>query len=297
MPASSSLSRVGWIGLGKMGLPICKRLHGAGFDVAALGRNAASRAAAVSLGLKAASTIRDAVAGADLVASAVSDDSALLDIVFADGGLRDSLTPGQIYLDLSTVSPRASARVAEAMAAIGVDYYRSPVSGSTVSASQGVLTAIVSGPAEGFERLSGFFASFARKAFLVGGGEEARYLKLAINSMLGATSALLAESLALARKGGLDLATVMSVVTESAVGSPLIQYKRDSIVAGDFAPAFSAAQMLKDLDLAAQAATETHCPAPVMAQIRGQYQSAVAEGLGDKDFFILVDRAARAAGL
>ena len=129
------------------------------------------------------------------MASAISDDKALLDIALADGGLRDCLSREQIYIDMSTVSPEASARVAEVLSPIGCAYLRAPVSGSTATAMQGALTALVSGPADAFGAMADFFAAFTKKAFLVGAGEEARYLKLAINAMLGATSALLAESL------------------------------------------------------------------------------------------------------
>ena len=95
------------------------------------------------------------------------------------------------------------------------------MSGATATETQDALTALVSGPAEAFSAMAECFAAFTKKAFVVGSGEEARYLKLSINAMVGATSALLAESLMLARKGGLDVQTILDVVSESAVASPL----------------------------------------------------------------------------
>ena len=164
---------------------------------------------------------------------------------------------------------------------------RAPVSGSTATATQGALTALVSGPAETFSAMADFLAAFTKKAFLVGSAEEARYLKLAINAMVGATSALLAESMMLARKGGMDIQTIMDVVSESAVASPLIQYKRGAITTGDCKAAFSASQMLKDFDLIQGAAAATGCPMPLISSIRNVYQDAVARDLGDCDFFVL----------
>ncbi len=152
---------------------------------------------------------------------------------------------------------------------------------------QGALTALVSGLSESFAALAPFFAAFTKQAFLVGSREEARYLKLAINAMVGATSALLAESLMLARKGGMDIQTIMNVVSESAIASPLIQYKRGCITTGDYKAAFSVSQMLKDFDLIEQAAVATSCPVPLISSIRNVYQDAVARGLGDQDFFVL----------
>ena len=279
--------RIGWIGMGKMGLPICRRLQGAGFAVTALCRSDASAAVATAEGFAVARELAQVVAGADLVVSAIPDDAALAEILLPEGALKDLLARDQVFIDLSTVSPAISARVAAALAPVGCAYLRSPVSGSTATAAQGALTAIVSGPAEVFAARAGFFAGFTRKAFLVGAGEEARTLKLSINAMVGATSALLAEALRLARQGGLDIATIMAVVAESAVASPLVQYKRGAIVSGDYAPAFSAAQMLKDFDLIGEAAAATGCAMPLVSSIREVYRDAVARGLGERDFFVL----------
>jgi len=280
-------NRIGWIGMGKMGLPICRRLRGAGFQVRALCRNDAAEAAAKANDFEIGRTIADTAKSAGVVISAISDDKALLDIVLASGGLKDCLAREQVYIDTSTVSPQASARVAEAMAGIGCAYLRAPVSGSTAAAAQGILTALVSGPPDAFVGMASVFAAFAKKAFLVGSGEEARYLKLSINAMVGATSALLAESLMLARKGGMDIQTIMDVVSESAVASPLVQYKRGAITTGDYAAAFSVSQMLKDLDLIEQAASATSCNMPLISSIRNVYRAAAARGLGEKDFFVL----------
>ena len=108
-----------------------------------------------------------------------------------------------------------------------------------------------------------------------------------INAMVGATSALLAEALNLARRGGLDVQTVMDVVAESAVASPLLQYKRAAVTTGDYTAAFSVSQMLKDFDLIVEAAQATSCEMPLAAGIRETYRAAVARGLGDRDFFVL----------
>ena len=287
MAAIGNSARIGWIGMGKMGFPICLRLQGAGYRVKVLCRNASSASRATANGFEVAHTIADTARGADVVASAISDDKALLDIALGAGGLRDCLSREQIYIDASTVSPEASAQVAEVLTAKKCAYLRAPVSGSTAAAMQGALTALVSGPSDSFAAMTEVFAAFAKKAFLVGSGEEARYLKLAINAMVGATSALLAESLLLARKGGMDIQTIMDVVSESAIASPLIQYKRAAITSGDYKAAFSASQMLKDFDLIERAAAATSCPMPLVSNIRKLYHDAVARGQGDQDFFVL----------
>lgn len=290
-------TKIGWIGLGKMGLPICERLAAHAFPVTALTRSAEHRERAARRGIHSAPAIAGAVKGAGIVVSAISDDAALLDIVFKAGGLRETLTPSQTFVEISTVSPSASGRVAEAMVAIGVDYVRSPVSGSTALAAQGNLTAVVSGPPKAIERLAVFYEAFTRKTFVVGEAEEARYMKLVLNTLVGGTSALLAEALAMGRKGGLGEAAMMNVIGQSAVASPLLQYKRDTVVNGNYAPAFTVKQIMKDFDLIAEVSRQDHCPIPLAAQIRQQYEAAFANGCGDLDFFVLVREAARIAGL
>ena len=289
--------RIGWIGLGKMGLPICERLAAHGFEMTALVRNAESRERAGRAGLRSDGAIRSVVDGAQFVVSAISDDAALLDIVFGAGGLKETLDAGKTFVDTSTVSPEASRRVAAAMSAIGVDYVRSPVSGSTALAAQGNLTAVVSGPAKAIDRLTGFFQAFTRRTFIVGAADEARYLKLVLNTLVGGTSALLAEALAMGRKGGLEVAVMMDVIGQSAVASPLLQYKRDLVVNDTYAPAFTVSQMMKDLDIISEVSRQDHCPMPLVAQLRQQYEAAFVNGCGDLDFFVLVSEAARIAGL
>ena len=295
--AASDKPGIGWIGLGKMGLSICERLAVHQFPVTALARNDEARDRAFRANLQYDSTIRKVTDDAQIVVSAISDDDALLDVVFKEGGLRETLNASQTFVEISTVSPDASRRVADAMSAIGVDYIRSPVSGSTALAAQGGLTAIISGPARALERLNDFYRAFTRKTFVVGHAEEARYLKLVLNSLVGGTSALLAEALAMGRKGGLENAKMMDVICESAVASPLLQYKRDTVVGDDYEPAFTVKQIMKDLDMISDVSRKDHCPMPLVAQIRQQYEAAFANGCGDLDFFVLTREVARIAGV
>jgi 3-hydroxyisobutyrate dehydrogenase-like beta-hydroxyacid dehydrogenase len=295
--AATSGARIGWIGLGKMGLPICERLAAQQFPVTALTRSAESRERTARANLQGRSSIRDVIDGAQIVASAISDDAALLDIVFKPGGLKETLNSSQIFVEMSTVSPDASRRVADAMSTIGVNYVRSPLSGSTAMATEGGLTAVLSGPAGAIEHLAVFYEAFTRKTFVVGEAEEARYLKLVLNTLVGGSSALLAEALAMGRKGGLGEAAMLDVIGQSAVASPLLQYKRDTVVNGTYAPSFTVQQIMKDFDLIAQVSRQDHCPMPLAAQIRQQYEGAFANGCGDLDFFVLVREAARIAGL
>ena len=282
---------IGWIGAGKMGLPICKRIKVAGYSVQPLARSENMRVSLEHAGLAPKQKIAELCENADIVFSSISDDAALNDIVCGAGGIAASLAAGKTYVDISTVSPAASAQVAARLQQSGIAYLRSPVSGSTTMAESGTLTAIVSGPHAKFEELQPIFAQFARKCFHVGEAEEARSMKLVLNSMVAATSALLAEALAFGAKGGLDIATMLNVVNQSVVASPLIAYKTDMMVKADYKPAATLAMLEKDVDLFLSTGAAAHLDMPLSSLVHHIYRDAAARGLAERDFFVLVQDA------
>jgi 3-hydroxyisobutyrate dehydrogenase-like beta-hydroxyacid dehydrogenase len=287
------MTKIAWIGAGKMGLPICKRLKAAGHDVRVLARRPEQAQALGELGFAVSGTVPDLVANADIVFTAVSDDQALHDVV-VNSAFTSALSQSAIYIDMSTVSPSISEKIAAHLPA-SIAYLRSPVSGSTGMAEAGTLTALVSGPKLAFVDMTDIFAVFTKKAFHLGEGEEARFLKLAINSMVAATSALLGEALAFGLKGGMTHAAMLDVITQSAVASPLIGYKKDMIISGDYRPAATLNMLKKDLDLLLATAQQQHTLLPVNSMIRDIYAAASDKGLGEKDFFVLVQDAEKAS--
>ena len=279
-----TIQTVGWIGLGKMGLPICRRLLAAGLGVTVLARNQAGAEKAGDAGFAICHGTAD-LAAADVIVSAVPDDAALLGLMTES--FAAALRPGQIVIDLSTVSPAASASVAATLQPTGAGYLRAPVSGSTMHAESGQLTAMVSGPRAAFDSALPLLSLFSAKQFYLGADEQARYLKLAINSILAANSALVAEALAIGEAGGLSRADMLEVMTQSAIATPLLGYKKDMLVSGDYKAAFSIRQIIKDLDLVLGAARANHVPVPVNALVRQRFEQAYADGLGEADFFAL----------
>lgn len=286
--------KIAWIGAGKMGLPICKRLKAAGHEVTVLARSPAQGQVLASHGLASADNIADTIRQADVVFTSVTDDKALVDVVLSPDFM-SAHAPHAVFIDISTVSPAVSAQIA-AQLPKGKAFLRSPVSGSTGMAEAGTLTALVSGPRTAFDAVAEVFAIFTKKAFHLGEAEEARYLKLAINSMVAATSVLLGEALAFGLTGGLTHAAMLEVITQSAVASPLIGYKKDMIISGDYSPAATLDMLRKDLDLLLSAAQAQGTSLPVNAGIKQIYDAASARGLGQKDFFVLVQEAEAAAG-
>jgi 3-hydroxyisobutyrate dehydrogenase-like beta-hydroxyacid dehydrogenase len=288
---------VGWIGLGKMGLPMSRHIVAAGHALHVYDPAAEARGAAAAAGAQVEADARAVAAAAPIVFSSIPNDVVLTSLVLGPDGLAAAMQPGSILVETSTVSPRVSAEVGAALAAAGVLYVRAPLSGSTATAEAAKLTVLASGDEAAYRRVEPLLSAFSTRQFYLGPGEEARYLKLAINMLVGATSALLAEALTFGQKGSLSVDQMLEVICESAVASPLIAYKREMLSQRDFSPAFTVEQMIKDFDLAIDAARDEKVPLFLVSLIRQQYEAARGQGRGDRDFFVLLEQYEAMAGM
>lgn len=277
------MMNVGWIGTGKLGLPMAARLAASGIGVRAYVRSPdrveAIRASAVDC------VTFDEMAAQDIVFSSLPDDAALRQV--ADK-LIPALRRGGMLVETSTVSPTVSAKIGEELAAHGIAYLRAPVSGNPIAAEAGKLTAMVSGPKEAFEVIRPLMASYSQAQFWLGEDEQARYAKLAVNLMLAVSAGMLGEALALARRGNVALADVLDLIAASALGSPMVVGKVGFLKAADYTPTFSGRQMAKDLDLILSAANATDVAAPLAAFMRTQFAAVGARGEIDQDFIAVV---------
>jgi 3-hydroxyisobutyrate dehydrogenase-like beta-hydroxyacid dehydrogenase len=140
-------------------------------------------------------------------------------------------------------------------------------------------------------------ASFTRAQTYLGEAEEARYAKLAVNLMIAVSAGMMAESLALARKGGIAWQDILNVLDDSAIASPMVKYKTAPLRSRDFESTFSCRQMAKDLDLILDAGRDAAVPLPLAALTRETYGALIAEGEGETDFIATVRRAERLSGL
>jgi len=235
--------------------------------------------------------------GVDVIISMISDDSVLEAVSIGSDGAFEGAKAGTIYIDMSTVSPVSSARVAEAAEAKGIKYLRAPVSGSTALAEAGTLTIFASGPKDAYDACVDIFDVMGQKSFHVGTAEEARYLKLVLNMMVGLTSAMVAEALTFGEAGGMDWEQMIDIVNASVVASPLVGYKSQTLKDRNFAPAFTASQMAKDFDIMIDTGRANNVPMPMTAIIRQFWGMMKATGKEDFDFFGLVTLMEEMAGL
>jgi 3-hydroxyisobutyrate dehydrogenase-like beta-hydroxyacid dehydrogenase len=289
--------KIGWIGLGKMGIPMSKNLVKAGYSLVVYNRTAEKTKELADAGAQVADSPKALAEGVDVIISMISDDPVLEAISFGSDGAFEGAKSGTIFIDMSTVSPVSSARVSEAADAKGIKYLRAPVSGSTVLAEGGTLTIFASGPKDAYDACVEIFDVMGQKSFHVGAGEEARYLKLVLNMMVGLTSAMVAEALTFGEAGGMDWEQMIDIVNASVVASPLVGYKAQILKDRNFAPAFTASQMAKDFDIMLDTGRANNIPMPMTAIIRQFWGMMKATGKADSDFFGMVTLMEEMAGL
>ncbi|MEM8796387.1 MAG: NAD(P)-dependent oxidoreductase [Pseudomonadota bacterium] len=272
--------KIGWIGVGLLGTPIVERFLGAGYDVVLHSRRRQSLEAFEGKALLVNSPA-EVAAEADIIFSALPGDKAFESVATE---VLKALKPGQIYCDISTVSPEISIKVSEECG----EFVRAPVSGSVTHAKAGNLVVLGSGIKSTFDELAPVFSVFSNTQLYVGPGDQARYLKLLINNLVGATAGLMAESLIVGEKAGLNRDLVLDALAQSAVGSPLVKYKAETLKAENYAPAFPTTAMVKDITLFAEAAGKLNCASPYADLTVGLLkENAARESRGEEDFSAL----------
>lgn len=277
--------RLGWIGVGKMGTPLCTNLLKAGFDLGVVDTDPARVAEMTAKGARSCPDAAKLARSSDVVFSMVPNDEVLLSIVAGEHGVARGIGPGKIYVDLSTVSPARSEKVAELLAPTGAQYLRSPVSGSTANAAAGTLALYCSGPRDAFDTARPALECFGSKLTYCGAGEEARVLKLVINMIVCMTPAIVGEALSLGAKSGLDWSQMIDAIGQSVAASPVIGYKADMMKRRDWTPMATIDLVAKDLDLALEWGRLRDAPMPLTAAVHQFNKTFQASGDGELDFF------------
>jgi 3-hydroxyisobutyrate dehydrogenase-like beta-hydroxyacid dehydrogenase len=282
--------RIHFIGVGKMGLPMASHFLAAGHALSVADPDESRLAMARAAGL----VVDDGIAQADVIFSSLPHDAALLAV--ADQ-VTTSARRGSVFVDTSTVSQRASAAVAALCTAAGIDYLRTTVSGNNKMAEGAQLTVMASGPRAAYDQLQPVLKLLGPNQFYLGEAEQARLMKLVVNLLIAQTSAMLAEGLALGRKGGLDWQDMWAVLGASAVGSPILKAKSLQLSARDFTPTFTVEQMVKDLDLIVGEGKASHVPLAQTAMTLQLMHAAIAQGDGLDDYAAVIKSVERSAGL
>ena len=291
------MAKLGWIGLGNMGVPMTKNLLKAEYDLTVWNRTKSKAQPVLDEGAAWGDSPKVVAESCDVIFTMVSDGNVLKAVTMGDNGIVSGLSKGKIVIDMSTVSPEESAEVNAAIEAAGAKFLRAPVTGSTVLAANASLGILASGDKNSYDDVLPCFQAMGKNQFYLGGGEEARVMKLALNMMIGTSMQMLAETMVLAEKGGLDWEQTLEVIGGSAVASPLVGYKVGPVSKRVYDPAFSVKLMEKDFDLALTAARQFGVSLPITAVTRQYLASANARGKADKDFSVLVELAEEMSGI
>lgn len=288
---------IGFVGIGKMGLPITRLLLAAGHAVRAFDADPARLALAQAAGASRADSVADCAAGSTICFTSLPHDQALRAVVLGEGGVLAHLPAQGVLVDTSTVSVAVSAEVALEASTRGRAYLRMPVSGNAHSAATGQLTALVSGPAAAWAQVEPIVSAFTVARVLLGDAEQARVMKLAINLLVAGNAMLLAEALALGRAGGVDWNTLLDGIAASTLGSPWLKAKTQALKARDFTPTFTPEQLAKDLSLMIEAGDQQGVPLPMTAYARQMMKAVGALGWADEDFIAIVKLVEQQSGL
>jgi 3-hydroxyisobutyrate dehydrogenase-like beta-hydroxyacid dehydrogenase len=299
--------RVAVLGLGRMGSAIAHRLLDAGHELSVWNRTGAATGPFVQRGAVALARPAEAFRTAEVCITMLADGAAVEAVTLGADGLLEGLELGRagaggatadsVLVDTSTISVQSSATVADRCERHGVAYLRAPVTGNPSVVAAGNLGIIVSGPRSEFDRLAGVLRDIGPNLFYVGGAEEARIVKLALNLMIAGTAQLISEAVVLAERHGIERGQMLAVMGGSAVGSPFVKYKTDALIADDYTSTFSATLMQKDLRLALDTAASAGVPLPATELTRQLIGQCIADGMGEQDFMALLPRLRREAGL
>lgn len=288
---------VGWIGTGRMGFAMARRLAVAGIPLTAWNRTRSKAEPLSGVGGSVADAIAD-LRGLDVVFTMVSTPDDLEQVLLGEGGLlTDPDHVPDVVVDCSTVSTESSEAIRAACAERGVEFLAAPVSGNGKVVASGGLSLVVSGPEATFKRVESLLNELGKSVTYVGEGDVARLVKICHNLFLGVVTQSLAEITVLAERGGVSRAAFLDFLNNSVMGSVFTRYKAPAFVHLDYTPTFTPVLLRKDFDLGLAAARQLDVPMPVASLTAQLVQATVSSGRVDEDFAVLLDQQAASAGL
>ena len=248
-PITPGKNKLGFIGIGYMGRPIAQHLLEAGFQLTAYDRDRSKAQELAQYGGAVAGSIRELSSGCDVVLSCLPNDEVVMSVFNGADDAFASARPGALFIDMSTVYPDTSRKLAELGAQRGVNVLDVTISGSTPVAEQGALVLFGGGDRSSFDASEAIFHAIARKYFYVGPSGSGAVMKLVVNSLLGIGMQAIAEAVALGEKAGLERNRLLDVLSQTAVVAPAHVGKLSRAKNNDYSPQFPLRLMNKDFGL------------------------------------------------
>jgi 3-hydroxyisobutyrate dehydrogenase len=290
-------TNIGWIGLGRMGEAMVKKLTAAGHGVTVWNRTRSKAEPLVEYGATLADTKLD-LAGCDAVFTMVSTTDDLKEVLFGAGGLVTGAKKPRLVIDSSSISQEGSLEIRQRLEGMGVGYLCAPVSGNAKVAKAGKLLIVASGPKKLYDEVEPWLAAIGRRVMWVGEGELARVWKIAHNTMFGVVIQNLCEITVMAEKAGIPRHVFLDSINDSVLGSMYTRYKTPVLSNLTFDQVtFTPKLLLKDMDLGMGAAKAHGVAMPAAAATRESIARLVGRGHENVDFAILLQEIAADAGL
>lgn len=281
------MKKIGFIGLGTMGLPMASNLLKAGYTLTVYNRTASKAESLVQQGAHQVHTPREAATGQDMVITIISDDASIVDVYEGEDGILQAVQQGLTVMDCSTISPSLVKQLATSITDKGGQFLDAPVTGSEPAAIDGTLVFMVGGDTHVIDAHQDVFETLGRKVIPMGANGSGATAKLAHNTIVGIHTVALAEAFAVAAKGGIDPSAFYELVRMGAAGSRTAELKGQKIIDGDYTNQFSLALMLKDLKLASVLNDNNGVPSPMLNLAKSMFQIGQTKGYGDDDLSVI----------
>jgi 3-hydroxyisobutyrate dehydrogenase-like beta-hydroxyacid dehydrogenase len=291
------MTNLGFVGLGVMGGRVAKRLLDAGHRVTGYNRTKSKAAWLADAGLVLADTPREVAEASRITFTMVSDTAALQAVTGGRDGVLAGLSPGKVYVDMSTVSPRASRELAARVTDTGAAMLDAPVSGSVTTLERGQLSIMVGGEAAVLEQVRPVLEAIGPKVIHVGGNGQATLMKAAINLNLAVQFTAFSEGLLIAEKGGIPRDIAVESMLASVIASPSLVYRAPFVFELPEQAWFDVRMMQKDLQLALETGRGAGVPMPTTATVNELLSACRGLGMEKEDFAALYHALARLSGL
>jgi 3-hydroxyisobutyrate dehydrogenase len=285
------MTRIAFIGVGTMGLPMAQNLVKKGYAVTAYDTNARAVTAAASGGMTAAASTAEAVATADLVITMLPSSPHVDSVYTGDGGVLAAARQGTLCVDMSTIDPAVSRRVAAAAQERGVRFVDAPVSGGVPRATDGTLAIMVGGSPEDFETARPALSAMGANVIHVGPVGSGEVVKLCNNLIAGVAAVAISEAFRIAEGFGVDPSVVTQVISKSSGNTWVMEHMHPvpglvprAASTNGYQPGFMTDLMCKDLGLAVDAARALRVPVFAAPAAQQLYRLASSHGLGRQDF-------------
>lgn len=280
--------KVGFIGLGIMGKPMCKNVIKAGYDVVILDRHVDVTAEFLALGAKSAKTPKEVASEVDVVITMLPNSPQVKEVVLGPNGVIEGAKPGLIVIDMSSIAPLASREIATKLAEKGIEMLDAPVSGGEPKAIDGTLSVMVGGKQEVFDKCYPVMKTMAASVVRVGDIGAGNVTKLANQVIVALNIAAVSEAFVLAAKAGVEPELVYQAIRGGLAGSAVLDAKAPMMMDRKFDPGFRINLHIKDLNNVLETSHEIGVPLPLTAAVMEIMQALKTDNLGQADHSALV---------